>query len=275
MRRSVYERLRYHAAEAGAALIRALPLNHVTLVVTGGRQVYRKRRRWYSPALIACARLSRPRFLVLSGAEWATWERAVYKQLYGEQIHGADQALDLPARPGQPLAQILLGSTDLPRAVGAVATALRALAEIHERAIVMPDGTTRRFSHGDASAANVTFLDRAARAWWFDFETAHPTHLSHAWRCADDMRALIFSSAAILGEGSIAELARLPAAHYPNPPVLAALHGCVLDLLQRPDPLHIAQTRISYGLNRALAQAILRQLVPAHTSTPYSEVQHH
>lgn len=268
MLRSGYEQLHYRAAGLGAALIRSLPLNHVALAVTSGRQVYRKRRRWYAPLLIACAQITRPRFLVLSGAEWLAWEGAVYAQLYGEQIQGEGEALELPARPGQPLAQILLAPIDLDRAVGAVATALRALAEIHERAILLPDGTARAFSHGDATVANVTFLERAARAWWFDFETAHPAGRPHAWRCADDIRALLFSAAAILGEASIADLARLPAAHYPSATVLAALHGCMQELLLRPDPLHIAQTRVGFQLNRALAQAILRQLAPAYTSNP-------
>lgn len=268
MQRSAYERLRYRAAGLGAALIGGLPLNHVALAVVGGRQVYRKRRRWYAPALIACARLCRPRFLVLSGTEWATWERAVYEQLYGELIHSEGDALELPARPGQPLAQILSASTGLSRAIGAVAAALLALAELHQRTIILPDGAACRFSHGDATAANVTYLDQPARVWWFDFETAHPASRPHAWRCADDIRALIFSSAALLGEASISELARLPATHYASPPILAALRDCMLDLLHRPDPLHIAQARIGFQLNRALAQAILRQLDLNRTHDP-------
>jgi hypothetical protein len=78
--------LRYRAAQIGAALIGRLPLNEVTLIASGGVQRYRKRRRWYAPLLIASGRLGRPRFLVLSGAAWAAWERAVYAQLYGEPI---------------------------------------------------------------------------------------------------------------------------------------------------------------------------------------------
>lgn len=263
-------RVSYAIACAAAALVNRLPLNHVTRVATGARPVYRKHRRWYAPYLIGGARLGGGRFITLSGTAWHTWERAVYRQVYGETVAlDRDGALLIPARPGVPLARLLGATPDGPVAAEACAAALEALAALHQRVIALPDGTMRAFSHGDATVANVTYDPVSGQAWWFDFETAAPARYPHHWRRADDLRAMLYSAAAYIGPARASALARLVAARYAGSPVLDALREMVAHVRRAPDILHLAQARLTYDDAQMLSAALLEIFAPG--AYPLSE----
>lgn len=263
-------RVSYAMVCAVAALVNRLPLNHVTRVATGARLVYRKRRRWYAPYLIAGARLGGGRFITLSGADWHAWEIAVYRQVYDETvIVDRDGALLIPARPGVALVELLAEAPDGPIAAEACAAALEALAALHQRVIPLPDGTMRAFSHGDATIANVTYDPASGQAWWFDFETAAPARYPHHWRCADDLRALLYSVTAYIGPARAITLARRVAARYAGSPALDALRDIAAQVRRAPDILHLAQARLTYDDAQTLGAALLEIFGPgAH---PLSE----
>jgi hypothetical protein len=251
------ERAMTYAAATLARLIGVLPLNRVTVHNVAGRSVYHKRRRWYAPALIAAARLAPGRFVVLSGATWHAWERAVYWQAYGEEIDiKSDGSLAVPAQPGVVLATLLASGCDEPAALEACEAALRALARLHSQVITLPDGSTRPFSHGDATVANVTYDAAQGRAWWFDFETMSAPHRSVPWRQADDLRALLFSSASLLGPTRSVLFARQAVRMYEATAVLRELQAIAAAVRHRPEPLHLAQTHCSPHLARVLADAL-------------------
>jgi hypothetical protein len=254
------DNLRYRAAMAVARAIERLPLNRVTSDVVAGRVIYRKRRRWYASALIMAARLAGGRFRVLSGEAWYSWERAVYQQIYGEEVVvTADGALAVPARPGTVLAVWLAGRIDTSAVLTACEAALQALAELHRREIVLPSGEVRPFSHGDATLANVTYDVGNRQAWWFDFETGFAPHRSPSWRQAEDVHALLCSATALLGAARGVLLAQRIVERYHDSPVLSHLQESIVHVQHFPDPLHLAQTRVSPQELQLLANALLKK----------------
>lgn len=242
----------YLLARLIGQLVVALPLNRVARVERDGRAFYRKRRRWYAPLLIAASACgtSPPRFMVLRADEWRAQEAALHRLLYGALVRFCPTGeLELPACPGVTLAALLASARhtrgERRRALAAAIAALHSLHRLHVGG--------RPFSHGDATVENVTYDPATGRAHWFDFETAHDPRRPHAWRCADDLRALLFSAAAHLDATTLAETL---AAHYPDGPALAELRGLASHLAHWPDPLHLAQARIGYAAHQALCAAL-------------------
>jgi hypothetical protein len=125
--------------------------------------------------------------------------------------------------------------------------------------VLWPDGVSRPFSHGDATARNVLCDVARGRATWIDFETLHDPSRTVAWRQADDLRALLWSAAeATGGEGYCAlcaaildivsepallsELARLSASARPS--VFHLAHGS-LSPVQHLRLCHVLATAIA------------------------------
>lgn len=252
-------RLKHWICATTGAVIAGPPLNSLMRCQSADGLYYLKRRYWYAAVLIASATHSRARFRILQVAEWHVWERAVYRQVYNEDVRiTVDGALVLPARPGRTLRDVL--ATDRSAGLAGVAAALRALEALHQQLIMLPGQPPRPFSHADATVANVTYQPGEGQAWWFDFETAHHRHFVHSWCCADDLRALLFSAVAVLGADSVAPLAQLVATVYTRSDVRYELRAIARSLLCQPDPWHLAQARLSYNLDRAMALALLHEL---------------
>jgi hypothetical protein len=251
----------YWLAARTGRLIASPRLNIVTVRQEATRTVYIKRRCWYAVALITMARLSRPRFRVLPTAAWHVWETAVYQQIYQQNIAITnDGALILPAMPGRTLAAVLLQPINRTYALAVMTAAIRALSRLHQQSIMLPDGTCYPFSHGDATIANVTYDRTSDSAYWFDFETAHNPASQHAWCCADDLRALLFSAGAQLGMAYTTALAQLIRVEYPEPQIQHLLRKSVLQLMHQPDVWHLAQTHLPYSLHYALCNAVITEL---------------
>jgi hypothetical protein len=252
---------RYRAAALAGTMVEHLPLNTITRHVDSDHVYYHKRRRWYAPFLIFCARLTGARFTVLSGRQWHDWESAIYQQIYSIKTNSiADGTLILPALPGVQLTTVLATQANSAQSMAGVTAALRALQALHQQEIILPDGDRRLFCHGDATIGNVLFDPASGEARWFDFETAPGPGRSHHWGCADDLRALLFSAATLLGRNSITPLASLIVAEYNEPLVLQELQQIVTALLDRPDSLHLAQTRVPYRLGQAFGEALLVEM---------------
>ena len=121
---------------------------------------------------------------------------------------GRPRGIAVPLLPGESL-NCVLSRTDvsLKRKLNCIALALCALLLLHKRPAVWPDGQTRRLSHGDATAENVYVDDLQQCACWFDFDMRHRPDIPEVQRHADDLRALIFSSAVHLAADQYAQLA--------------------------------------------------------------------
>jgi hypothetical protein len=127
--------------------------------------------------------------------------------------------------------------------------------------MVMPDGVERRWSHGDAHAGNVFYDDVEDRVVWFDFETLHAATLSDVQRHADDLRALIFSSAGYLPELRIADLVRWTVSAISNWPereaLLRELEIVAQNLQKRPTLFHLAQTTVDFNRHQLLTANLI------------------
>lgn len=224
-----------------ARLIAGASLCAVERVGGPAGAVFRKRRRAHAGPLGLAARLAGARFVQLPTAEWRAWEAAVYRQVYGLDVtREPDGALRLPLLPGEPLAAFLSDTQrDWEARRAALAAAAAALAELHQLSITLPGGA-RPFSHGDATARNVLYDPGDGRARWFDFETGHPRGRPHAWRRADDLRALLFSAAGRVGAERAGDIAAI-ACGYPDLAARAELRAMAQRLSAWPDSFHLAQ----------------------------------
>jgi hypothetical protein len=165
-----------------------------------GRAVYVRRRPWHARLLIPPANAVLDDLGVgvrfLSDRPWRAWEIAVYDAMgVTGAVEWPDGAIAVPAFEGVTLCDFLADPpvSDAARYRAASAT-LRALREAHAMRVRWPDGATRTFSHGDATARNVIYDAGDDHAQWIDFESLHHANLSDAARRADDLRAWLVSA---------------------------------------------------------------------------------
>jgi hypothetical protein len=165
-----------------------------------GRDVYVRRRPWHARLLIPPTNELLDDFGVgvqfLADRAWRAWEITVYDAV---GVTGAvlwpDGAIVVPAFEGVTLCDLLADPhvSDAAKYRAATAT-VRALCDAHRLRVPWPDGATRTFSHGDATARNVIYDAGDDRAQWIDFESLHHADLGDAARHADDLRAWLVSS---------------------------------------------------------------------------------
>jgi hypothetical protein len=227
------------------------PLRIVTLsrVEVGRTPWVSKKQHGWTPTLVAVTQaIFRLRFRTLTGAAWIARERDAYARLHGllVRVHGA--SLRLPRLPGRTVDAVLVerGPGVDPGVV--IAACAQALYRAHQSG----DGA---FSHGDATVRNFLYEPVTGIARLFDFETEHDPTQPQLWRRADDLRALSGSAAACLPPTQYPHVVRAIVGAYPDPAVRSA---CLAEwhLLQhRPDPLHLAQTRLDASGHGALIRA--------------------
>lgn len=245
---------------AGLALAR-FKINRVTRVATSDQVFFLKRRCWYAePLIILSNRLFQQHWRVLPLKEWLIWEPMLYRHLYGVEVPAvAPNTLRLCGLPGCVLAELLEDNDwSVARKIDAIAAAVSALHWLHSHS-VYNRGTSYRLSHADATVQNVIYDPGDGIGRWFDFETIHNPARAHPWRCADDLRALLYSAAARLPGEALPALADT-LDRYPEREVLDQLRGIVLKLQRKPNLLHAAQTGISIVQQRALEQPLLSRL---------------
>jgi hypothetical protein len=182
---------------------------------------------------------------MLPRAEWLCWERQVAQALGREVRLSLDgTALETPFIPGKSLAEILGGSLPWEEKLAVLRTAAGELRWLHSQAIHRPDGEEWELSHGDATCHNVIVDLSTSAAEWIDFD------MRHEWRCpvierhADDLRALVFSSAACLPSGLHTTAVQQILAGYGEPGVICQLRTSV-ERTHCPTVFQLAQGPIS------------------------------
>lgn len=170
------------------------------------------------------------RFVLLSGDAWWARESELYAAFYGLRVERRPRgALWLPRLPGGRLDHAV-ARLDHAGALRVSAAAMRELTSLHGLPEHTGDGSTRPFSHGDATARNALYDDASGSVSFFDFETMHPPALSLDERRADDVLALAASLAVALGPWSFRPLAALACSAHEG-----TLRGAIAALLPRDD----------------------------------------
>jgi tRNA A-37 threonylcarbamoyl transferase component Bud32 len=184
---------------------------------------------------------------VLPAWHWLQRE-AVVAMALGREIQSCRglRALDMRLLRGVCLREILRETSALDAKLEALRVAAAALRQLHGVSVAYADGHKRALSHGDATCNNV-IVDRAERsAAWIDFDTRHRAHLSALDCQADDLRALLFSSAAWLPEGADADCAESVLAGYGNEAVVEHLRQSLVRQTC-PTVFHTAQADLSFA----------------------------
>lgn len=134
-------------------------------------------------------------------AEWIDWEVAVGR-LLGRNIQALPQqhGIALPVIGGITLAELLQSEAAWEQKREGLSLTAAALQRLHQQRLTAGEVTDWPLSHGDATCQNVIIESSGCSAQWIDFDMRHRTGLAPLVRHADDLRALIWSSAALLHE---------------------------------------------------------------------------
>lgn len=136
---------------------------------------------------------------VLSCENWIAWELAIAAQFGRNTRTTKDRTgLEFEAIPGISLEQLLRSHRPLNEKLRGICLSAAALRDLHRVTISAIDATNWPLSHGDATCRNVVVDLATETASWIDFDMRHRPQFSWATRRADDLRALLWSSAACL-----------------------------------------------------------------------------
>ena len=222
-----------------------------------------KRRRWSSRALIRAGnvylRWIRADVRVLDDAEWRAKEREFHRRAYGIECDVDDRGwLILPYRPGVTLARYAAaGRIPLEERLQALATSCRALQTLHRIEIPSLRDGPEPFSHGDATLRNVVLDAEGGLAHWIDLDTAHESGMAALDRHADDLRALLYSSAATFRDASMEDVIRAVRRGYEGSAVWDRLRDRLSRAPIHANAFHLAQARVEAGRRRRLERLIL------------------
>lgn len=233
----------------GAALLGhslyLLKLGRATRICLDGQPVWRKRRHWYAPLIVATGnRVSRILGCGLYGlheTEWFAWEEALSPLCADGQTRRDARSLISTQLPGIPLREALQGNSP----IEALSAVLHELRHLHQIPMSFPDGREGLWSHGDAHAGNVFFEATTGIVRWFDFECVHDVALPAARRHADDLCALLFSSAVYLPEKQWNTAVLRAHEVYPDELVWCEVRLLVSRLEAWPDVVHLGHAHLS------------------------------
>lgn len=193
---------------------------------------------------------------VLSARRWLKREAVVAATLGRDvQTWPGLRALDMRLIPGVCLREILLGTSSPDAKLEALRLAAAALRQLHAVSVREADGHRLALSHGDATCNNVIVDQGACSAAWIDFDTRHRTDLSTQNRCADDVRALLFSSAASLPERADSDCTESVFAGYGDEAVVQQVRQCLIRECF-PAVFHLAQARLSFARYHKLRRLV-------------------
>ena len=185
-----------------AWIVSGIRVNRTALVSNEDGQWLCKTRAWWGvfPVMIGnfFFRFRRPRLRVLPTRQWMQWEQTLNPSTRIEKSAGGDKLL-LKLLPGQPLESVFAAALedstfDTETALDLLGVATHELKVFHQRTVHFENGEVL-LSHGDASLANVLIDVTLGTAIWFDFDLQHDLSEPALTRQADDLRALLFTSA--------------------------------------------------------------------------------
>jgi hypothetical protein len=219
-----------------------------------------KRRMWWAAGLLwlgnAYLRTQGVAARVLPLADWLEWERNVAHVLGREARISADGAgLETPFFAGVTLGQILRADLPWHDKLSALRKAAGALRQLHSKLIHRSGGESWALSHGDATCHNVVVSLSTASAAWIDFDMRHDWRHPVVERHADDLRALLFSSAACLPPALHARCVQQMLGGYGEPQVAGQLCRS-LEQSRCPTVFQLAQAPVSYADYRRLCRLL-------------------
>ena len=219
-------------------------------------------------------RIQRAGVEVLPTHKWLQWESSVWAAMNNEVKCSDDRLSDriipciqsvglmMPRLPGIPLGASL---ADQNMAIGiklqCLGWALKSLADLHECAADWGDGLVQLISHGDATAENVIIDPSRRRANWIDFDTRHWKHLPAIERHADDLRALIFSTASNLARSDYPTLSARIRDSYRHRDVIQFFRNRLAADWQCPNTFQLAQAPLSHFDIRELCRILVADLM--------------
>jgi hypothetical protein len=237
-----------------------------------GEAGYTKTRSWHATGLIPPGnwylRWLSAGVHILPTKHWLDWESQMHAELSGLNVRRAGRRrLLLPRIAGERLAAILSSPVlDLSHKDRAIRLATAALVQAHQHCVLWPDGVSRPFSHGDATARNVLCDVASGRATWIDFETLHDPSRTVAWRQADDLRALIWSAAETTDADAYDVLCAAILNCVSDTEVLSELAhvaGCT-----RPNVYHLAQGSLSTAQHLRLCSVLAAAIAERQAQAP-------
>lgn len=193
---------------------------------------------------------------ILPTCQWLDWECRLHAELSGLIAQrGGRRILVLPQIEGEELA-VILSSPDksLQYKSRSLRLAAAALVHAHHHSVLYPDGVSRPFSHGDATARNVICNFAGSHATWIDFETVHDPRRTVAWRQADDLRALIWSAAEITGPDAYSAVCNAVLSPVSDAAILSELECMTANVC--PAVYHFAQGSLSFAHYRRLCDIL-------------------
>jgi len=239
----------------------------VRMQVHDGKVWYCKERLCPDLILEVTNRLLPSQFDVLMARDWILRETDLYAEIYGMEVitKAAERnALWLPELPGCVAGDFLreIADGDHIAALEAFCACLRSLHSLHYHSFNNPIGTCCPFSHGDASIWNVLYDRNTNAATWFDFETAHKSHLSDLARQADDVAVFLYSSAAVIPPQFWDDLILTALMLYSEHSLLQALIAQTCRDM-RPSFFRLKQVRMRRPQYRAFTAALRERLEAA------------
>jgi hypothetical protein len=162
----------------------------------------------------------------------------------------------MPCLPGETLAAMLEDpALEQPVRMRAIERAVVALARFHRLG----------FTHGDAMAENV-LVDLAPGpcpegvARWFDFETTHDSSRPMAWRCADDVRAIVVTCLIRTAPERRAAILQYILDVYGDEAVTRLLATTFTSVWQRALLFHLAQAGLPFQCFRQIGGLLRARL---------------
>lgn len=205
-------------------------------------------------------RLERARFEVLSDSTWLSWESTIAERL-GHDVRispvRTGAALDIRMVPGLTLAQILQGALPLDEKLRALSLAAQALRGLHSVTVPGMSGESWNVSHGDATCHNVIVDLPHNASTWIDFDTRHLIHFDASERFADDLRTLLFSSAACLPEVHDEQAVRHVFGSYDDTGIVRTMQRR-LSAQRCPSTAELAQAPLNFADYSALREMVLK-----------------
>jgi len=173
--------------------------------------------------------------------EWIEWEISIAHLLDRDvrPLHHRT-GITLPMIPGISLAELLKSDVCMDHKRQGMQCAGQALRAFHQQTVTIGGVIDWRVSHGDATCENVIIQGSDNRAAWIDFDMRHRLSVAAIDRHADDLRALIWSSAAMLEPTGFHEVVSSTCDGYSDPKVIGRMRE-MTHQTRRPTLFQLAQ----------------------------------
>ena len=249
-----------------ASGIRLINVNRVSIEDKNYSDFVLKRRVGFSWPAIALGNLvfryRRVPVIVLYRQQWLDWEQQV-SQVLGRSCQPIENnQLAIEKLTGRPLGQCLKQQSSVDEKLIMIFAASRALWNLHQQSVAV-----WQLSHGDASVQNVLIDQETNTAQWFDFDLKHIESTKPLQRHADDLRALLFTTAIQFDPDSIAQLVSVVRKSYDSTETWQALQKQITARSFSIDLFHRAQLRranlppaISMNLIRAIELKVIETI---------------